>query len=279
MLNQDAEHVQDACSGFTAIMDIFDGINRMVFAPVAGPWSVHGFYLLIAMLTIGWFFFTLNSFFSVTYQQKTIEVDTLYRETVPYPDIYFCLPGQVVHEVVQPGSGFFMNSYGLTPRTLPGMEADPMLPPCNGLAAVYVLDHSWQAAACATNPMGISKQVNGTVDFLYSTNGGFPQGVLSMPMPHSEKASQLAYTLPQFRSDRLVLNATSGKTQSVPHYTSAICYAWSMRTGFSADRARPTYLVQSMLTGVTDGIISGGKDMAMQAPTPPSPPSLNRTHC
>ena len=117
-LRSSAAECQDMAAGCTTIMDICDGVNRLIWAPVAGPLCCHGFYMFIALGTIAWFLYSLHHFFAVTVPRPIIEVETLYQQTIPYPDIYFCLPGQVVYAALQANSGYYQNSYGITPRTL-----------------------------------------------------------------------------------------------------------------------------------------------------------------
>lgn len=154
-------HGAGACKIITSL------VGHMT-ATVAGPWWMWGLYLLVilaALGTFGWNFYVLwNDLFS----RKITEVSTTYQESIPYPDIYWCLPSFAAEAtVIYPqatNTGLFRLSAAWETRGIPGATTQSAGPACQGGLPVTskLGDNGAPASACATQPLGVSCAFNGT---------------------------------------------------------------------------------------------------------------------
>lgn len=272
---------QEFCACFTTVMSICDSMRALILAPVAGPSGLgrrfcRCFYLTLAIGTIMWFFLGAYRFYEGPYQNKIIETDTQYLESISFPDIYFCFPGQVVYNAMifptanpslhqsEPASGFVVGGFGGmvdNPRASvdDGWEQDMSQPPCNGLAEYRVLDSGEMSTKCATHPIAASLQttmkymwVNKTMDPRSGSNLLFSNNTL----PLSNYAAQLAASIPVYTQ----YDSTTGIVTKVPGQ----CFQWRMKGGYEASRESPSYLVNDLYTTANQALIQGAKATAMQ---------------
>ena len=71
---------------------LFNKAVATLFAPVAGPLSMWIGYFTLVLFSLIWFFYGFGTLSSQFFNNKVSTIETTYQETIPYPDIYWCLP-------------------------------------------------------------------------------------------------------------------------------------------------------------------------------------------
>jgi len=71
---------------------LFNKAVATLFAPVAGPQYMWIGYFTLVLFSLIWFFYGFGTLSSQFFNTKVSTIETTYHETIPYPDIYWCLP-------------------------------------------------------------------------------------------------------------------------------------------------------------------------------------------